>query len=981
MSARAPRRLPGFRFETQAPPLPEVLPRMDIAVFVGFASSGPLQTPVAVESEPQFAAIFGADAPLAWNLERGEEIRAYLGPAVRSFFRNGGKRCWIIRIARQTAGSLNRARYNFFPIPYLACAGFDANGQLNRVRPAFARARSEGSWSDSLRVSSALLSRPVQVDGVIKREGSNYVMQIRRDPVNPLRAGDLLRLNFAGEGLTLLLVVHEVDAINVSPPLPPSTQLQTVSGSRAVLLRTISKDPATPAPGTPAQAAVFTREGISGTPDNVESFTTVFNAVLSPNQSTLLRDEQLTLKLIDCPLAEAPLPGSIVRIDQGADRWWMTVSSLHFSSGDESTPLLSGSAFRILDPANFLFDVTPVTEHLSFELWVRQDEDYSINLSDLGFAPAHERYWGQLPTDEEVYRETDSTLETNPATLLWTQVGDLFRFPLAGTGSADEIYFPLLMPAVPENFLSPVLLPGSERERDGLAEFDADLFLDQDLLDIGAGTLANTAEYLQYLSPRPRRLNGIHAVFPLEEATLIAVPDAVHSGWVKHEREELREPVPSPPILRQRWWHFLDCNASIESSPALSSCDPKPPQPSPIKPVHVPEWGNFLDCSIRIIEPPDLIAFPTISTDGNLTLHWELSPPEGADYVLEEASQPNFSDAETIYSGPASNYALFGRKTGDYYYRVRAVIGEDTSDWSNGVAVRVEESSRWIVDRKDFSSDVLLAVQRALFRLCAARGDLFGVLSLPEHYRDDKAIEHSHLLQATPDVAPPTAGVSPLGFGEVNSFSYAALYHPWLIGRENQGDAVVSMPPCGAVTGSIAESALMRGAWIAPANRPLRGVVALTPALLPEKRQVLQDALINVVRQEPRGFIVLDSDTLSADEILREISVRRLLILLRRQALQLGVTYVFEPNSQRFRRTVDRGFTEMLDGMFERGAFAGTTPATSYQVVTDSSLNTPQSVDLGRFIVELRVAPSVPMRFLTIRLVQTSDRTQALEVI
>ena len=63
MSARAPRRLPGFRFETQAPPLPEVLPRMDVAVFVGFAASGPLQTPVAVESEPQFTAIFGDDAP------------------------------------------------------------------------------------------------------------------------------------------------------------------------------------------------------------------------------------------------------------------------------------------------------------------------------------------------------------------------------------------------------------------------------------------------------------------------------------------------------------------------------------------------------------------------------------------------------------------------------------------------------------------------------------------------------------------------------------------------------------------------------------------------------------------------------------------------------------------------------------------------------------------------------------------------------
>ena len=42
MCAVRVRRLPGFRFETQAPPLPEVLPRMDIAVFVGFAAAGPL---------------------------------------------------------------------------------------------------------------------------------------------------------------------------------------------------------------------------------------------------------------------------------------------------------------------------------------------------------------------------------------------------------------------------------------------------------------------------------------------------------------------------------------------------------------------------------------------------------------------------------------------------------------------------------------------------------------------------------------------------------------------------------------------------------------------------------------------------------------------------------------------------------------------------------------------------------------------------
>ena len=79
---------------------------------------------------------------------------------------------------------------------------------------------------------------------------------------------------------------------------------------------------------------------------------------------------------------------------------------------------------------------------------------------------------------------------------------------------------------------------------------------------------------------------------------------------------------------------------------------------------------------------------------------------------------------------------------------------------------------------------------------------------------------------------------------------------------------MIVMPPCGAISGSIAECALTRGAWIAPANRPLRGVVALSPTLLPERRLALQDALINVVRQEPRGFLVLDADTLSDDEDL-----------------------------------------------------------------------------------------------------------------
>ena len=83
--------------------------------------------------------------------------------------------------------------------------------------------------------------------------------------------------------------------------------------------------------------------------------------------------------------------------------------------------------------------------------------------------------------------------------------------------------------------------------------------------------------------------------------------------------------------------------------------------------------------------------------------------------------------------------------------------------------------------------------------------------------------------------------------------------------------------------------------------------------------------------------------------------------------------------SGEFRRAVQRGFENLLSGLAQRGAFAGRTPRESYQVVIDGSLNTPSAADQGRFYVELKVAPSLPLRFLTVRLLQTADRTFVTE--
>jgi phage tail sheath protein FI len=366
-----------------------------------------------------------------------------------------------------------------------------------------------------------------------------------------------------------------------------------------------------------------------------------------------------------------------------------------------------------------------------------------------------------------------------------------------------------------------------------------------------------------------------------------------------------------------------------------------------------------------IPDPPDLHISDLVA--GKLTLAWQ-SLAGAVDY-LEEALDPQFATAVVIYQGSTGSYAIYNRPAADYYYRVRRQIGSITSNYSNGIGVRLTGMSDWQVSpAEQYQDNILLAVHSALLRMCAARGDMFAVLAMPQHYRDSQAMAHATELKSS------------LNGGEQNSYSFGALYHPWLIGREE--DDLLNLragPPDGAMAGIMAMRSSQRGPWISPANELLHGVVDMTPSIPRTSRQGLQDSLVNLVRQEPGGFLCLCELTLSDDPDLSPINVRRLLSFLRKTALRAGEEYVFEPNNDDFRRNVERGFEALLDGLLVRGAFAGRVASQAFQVVTDSSVNTQQAMDNGQFLLELRVAPSVPMRFLAIRLLQTADRTYVTE--
>jgi phage tail sheath protein FI len=182
------------------------------------------------------------------------------------------------------------------------------------------------------------------------------------------------------------------------------------------------------------------------------------------------------------------------------------------------------------------------------------------------------------------------------------------------------------------------------------------------------------------------------------------------------------------------------------------------------------------------------------------------------------------------------------------------------------------------------------------------------------------------------------------------------------------GPALRVVPPDGAATGKIAGRTLACGAWIAPANDPLDGVIGLDPERSGVNPAVLAGLAINPLMTDPRGVIVNGAHTLSLERELEAIGVRRLLTLLRRLVLRDGVTLVFEPNRPQLRDQVARRLETLLSRMFARGAFAGETEAQAFRIRTDDALNPPASVDEGRFVAEIQVAPSRPMAFITVRL-------------
>ncbi|RZT17523.1 hypothetical protein EV649_5070 [Kribbella sp. VKM Ac-2569] len=202
--------------------------------------------------------------------------------------------------------------------------------------------------------------------------------------------------------------------------------------------------------------------------------------------------------------------------------------------------------------------------------------------------------------------------------------------------------------------------------------------------------------------------------------------------------------------------------------------------------------------------------------------------------------------------------------------------------------------------------------------------------------------------------------------------SYAAAYHPWLAVAGGQGNAV-AVPPSAFAAGIIAEREIRLGLPWGPANELALDAVRSEAAVTDAIHDRLHELGINVFRSERDGFRLTAGRTLSSDPDYRQLSVRRLMTMLRLSIEHQTQWLAFEPNNAELRERLSRVITGFLRTMNRSGAFAGATEAESFFVRCGDDVNPVSSLALGRLVAEIGVAPSSPLEYVMVRIARDVD--------
>jgi len=155
------------------------------------------------------------------------------------------------------------------------------------------------------------------------------------------------------------------------------------------------------------------------------------------------------------------------------------------------------------------------------------------------------------------------------------------------------------------------------------------------------------------------------------------------------------------------------------------------------------------------------------------------------------------------------------------------------------------------------------------------------------------------------------------------------------------------------------------------ANLPLNGVIGLERELNKDLLDWLAPEGVNCSRNfRGRGIRPWGARTLASDRQWVHLNVRRLFIMIERTIAEGCEWAVFEPNTPRTWKAVERQVSAFLYKLWKEGMLQGEVPEQAFYVRCDESLNPPEVRDAGEFHCEVGLAAVRPAEFIVFRIGQ-----------
>jgi hypothetical protein len=219
--------------------------------------------------------------------------------------------------------------------------------------------------------------------------------------------------------------------------------------------------------------------------------------------------------------------------------------------------------------------------------------------------------------------------------------------------------------------------------------------------------------------------------------------------------------------------------------------------------------------------------------------------------------------------------------------------------------------------------------------------------------------------------------------GSALNSKYGALYTPWIDVLDPRTGSTIRTPPSGAVAGRYARTDQVRGVHKAPAgvsDGRLASVVRLAAEFGVAEQERLNPEGINVIRRFAGvGNVIWGARTVSTDPEWRYLNVRRLFLVIEK-SIELGTGWtVFEPNDPTLWKAIVRNVSAFLRLQWLGGALVGATEEEAFFVKCDEETNPPESIEAGRVVTEIGIAPSKPAEFVIFRIGQFQGGAEITE--